>query len=92
VWPVETWLIAPDPKKNPPHAPGGEPHLRWHLAEAQRDAAQFVVLVSLPELQEKDRDGSVLATLRRDFELIAHLPCWVGPKDESIYVYVPKGP
>jgi len=92
VWPVETWLLAPDPKTNPPHAPGGEPHLRWHLAEAQRDAAQFVVLVSLPELQEKDLDGSVLATLRRDFELIAHLPCWVGPKDESIYVYVPKGP
>lgn len=91
VWPVEDWLIAPDPKNLPPHEPGGEPHLRWHCEVAQRDAAQFVVLVTLPELQEKDHDGTVLATLRRDFDLKALLTCWVGPKDESIYVYVPKG-
>jgi len=87
VWPLERWLIALEKV----HPPGGEPHLRWHIDQAQRDVAQFVVLVTLPELQAKDQDGSVLATLRRDFELIAHLPCWVGPKDESIYVYVPKG-
>ena len=91
VLPLEAWLIAAT-IEHPVHEPGGEAHLRWHLAEAQRDAAQFVVLVTLPELQEKDLDGSVLATLQRDFELMAHLPCWVGPKDESIYVYVPKGP
>jgi hypothetical protein len=92
VWSLERWGIAGKNKDDQQiHAPGGEPHLRWHLAEAHRDGAQFVVLVSLPELQEKDLDGSVLATLRRDFELVAHLPCWVGPKDESIYVYVPKG-
>ncbi|HEU4419335.1 MAG TPA: glycosyltransferase family 39 protein [Planctomycetota bacterium] len=91
VWSLEDWLIVPDPKKHPPHEPGGEHHLRWHRDAAQHDAARFVVLVTLPELQEKDHDGSVLATLRRDFELMALLPCWVGPKDESIYVYVPKG-
>ena len=91
VLPLLSWLIAPTKKESQVHPPGGEHHLRWHHAEAQRAAAQFVVLVSLPELQEQDLDGSVLATLRRDFELVSHLPCWVGPKDESIYVYVPKG-
>ena len=28
--------------------------------------------------------------LRERFELALHLPCWVGPKDESVYVYLPR--
>jgi 4-amino-4-deoxy-L-arabinose transferase-like glycosyltransferase len=72
------------------HQPGVEAHFAWHRAEAKRRNQRFAVVVSLPELQEIDVTGSVQAMLRRDYRLALHLPCWVGPKDESIYVYFPR--
>ncbi|MBL9076108.1 MAG: glycosyltransferase family 39 protein [Planctomycetes bacterium] len=81
------------------HEPGAANHLRWHAAEASKAGARLVVLVTLPELAEidakiKPADDPGPEPLRRaleaDFELVLHLPCWVGPKDESIYVYVPR--
>lgn len=84
------WLVRGKAKDGSEiHPAGGAPHLRWQLEEARRNEAELVVLVTLPALRENDVDGSLWRTLRADFELALHLPCWVGPKDESIYVFVP---
>lgn len=72
------------------HAPGVSQHFAWHEAEAKRAGQQFAVIVSMPELAEEDPAGKVLAHLRQHYELAQYLPCWVGPKDESLYVYLPK--
>lgn len=71
------------------HPPGGRNHLLWHANQAKRQNALFAVIVTLPELLEMD-DGELWPTLQRDYELALHLPCFVGPKDESIYVFVPR--
>jgi hypothetical protein len=71
------------------HPPGGRNHLLWHAARAKQQDALFAVIVTLPELLEMD-DGQLWPTLQRDYELVLHLPCFVGPKDESIYVFVPR--
>jgi len=81
-----------DHSGKPLHEPGGVAHLAWHRASARRDKALLAVLVTLPELHEMDADGSLWRTLQADFDLVQHLPCSVGPKDESIYVFVPRGP
>lgn len=81
------------------HEKGAANHLGWHLAQAKQQRARFAVLVTRPELEEIDRGidpafdrpGALLRALQADYELALHLPCWVGPKDESVYVYVPKG-
>ncbi|MDO8349184.1 MAG: hypothetical protein Q7T30_03035, partial [Planctomycetota bacterium] len=85
-------VLGTDRNKVVLHEPGGRAHLGWHQAAAQREAALLVVFVTLPELREMDVDGSLWRTLREDFELVLHLPCWVGPKDESIYMFVPSKP
>ncbi len=72
------------------HPPGGREHLHYWQRLAAAANADLAVLVTLPELQEKD-DGQVLPTLQKEFDLVLHLPCFVGPKDESIYVFVPRG-
>jgi 4-amino-4-deoxy-L-arabinose transferase-like glycosyltransferase len=72
------------------HEPGVAAHFAWHLRAADRQRQLFAVLITLPSLREKDQTGEFEATLRRDFELALYLPAWVGPKDESIYVYLPK--
>jgi len=85
-------LGGSDEKEVTMHPPGGMQHLAWHLAEAKKRRAQFVVMVTAPELAEVDQhDGSLRRGLLQDYELVLHLPCWVGPKDEGVYVYVPKG-
>jgi hypothetical protein len=81
------------------HAPGAANHLRWQVDLARQQGAKFFVLVTLPELEELDssidpkfdQPGAVLRALQADYELVLHLPCWVGPKDEGVYVYAPKG-
>ena len=79
------------------HAPGVEPHFEWHQKIAKRHDQMFAVAVTLPEMRELDRtwenpdlNGQFEAVLVRDFELVMHLPVWIGPKNESIYVYLPK--
>ncbi|MEO6593291.1 MAG: glycosyltransferase family 39 protein, partial [Planctomycetota bacterium] len=81
----------PEDKEKLPHAPGGEAHLAWHVKLAREAGVPFLVMVTLPELGYEDwQDGSVWRTLQRDYRIVLHLPCWVGPKDESIYIFVPK--
>ena len=60
--------------------------LRQQCGEGQL----FAVMVTRPELREQDPSGAFEALLEREFELSLHLPCWVGPKDESVYVYLPR--
>ena len=92
VLPLLDWMIATgeDLAGRRLHDPGAEAHLAWHRREAAREQAQFAVVVTLPELDEHDRDGVLGRALARDFELALHLPCWIGPKDASVYVYLPR--
>ncbi len=72
------------------HEPGGRNHLHWQREQAAAQHAALVVLVSLPELGEIDGGGAFWRALQDEFELALYLPCWVGPKDESLYVFVPR--
>jgi 4-amino-4-deoxy-L-arabinose transferase-like glycosyltransferase len=90
VWAMLDWLVDADAGGSPLHEPGAANHLRWHRQQARLAGAHFVVIVTLPELEEMDADGAMWRALRQDFEIARHLPCWVGPKDESIYVFVPS--
>lgn len=69
----------------------GHPFLRQQQAAADSRGEALVVMVKLPELAEIDAGGAFLRALQEGFELALYLPCWVGPKDESLYVYVPRG-
>ncbi|MGC6488960.1 MAG: hypothetical protein ACON4Z_15030, partial [Planctomycetota bacterium] len=71
------------------HDPGAVAHLEWlrGVCGARRLLA---VVVTRPELREQDPSGTFEALLEREFEVALHLPCWVGPKDESVYVYLPR--
>lgn len=94
VWPVTDWMFLQgiDEDRKPIHAPGADACLQWHRERAAADGALFAVALTLPELQEKDPAGHFRAALADHCELVLHLPCWVGPKDESVYVYVELKP
>lgn len=86
-WRFEKGLDHNDQKL---HEPGVEEHFKWHRRLAERHDQMFAVMFKLPELREHDKTGEFEAVLKRDFELALYLPTWVGPKDESIYVYLPR--
>ena len=91
---ITDWMVREgrDQEKNLVTEPGPVGHLAWHRRAATAAGAEFAMVFTLPELAEQDRDGSLLAAIREQCELALHLPCWVGPKDESIYVYMWKRP
>ena len=68
-------------------AGGGKAYMRAWLAEARRQDRSLFVLITEPELREKDRDGSIAAFLRDHLHQVASFPNWVGPKDQSILIY-----
>jgi hypothetical protein len=81
--------------------PGVTAHFEWQRQQARQLGAVLAVAVTLPELAEVDHHArlaeigehsAIRKLLASEFELIAHLPCWVGPKDESIYLYLPRQP
>ncbi|MFO0175297.1 MAG: hypothetical protein ACK51X_00430, partial [Planctomycetota bacterium] len=92
VLPITDWMVAEgvdqEKRRVAERGPGG--HLAWHRQAAAAAGAEFALVFTLPELAEQDRDGALLAAIRAECELALHLPCWVGPKDESLYVYVWK--
>lgn len=92
VQPILPWQIASGKGDGGAllHAPGGRSKVEWELEQASRDHAVFVVMVTWPELDEFDSDGQIRAVLAERFELLHYEPCWVGPKDESVYVYGPR--
>jgi hypothetical protein len=73
------------------HPPGAAAHVAWHREHARTSGALFAFVVTLPELAEQD-PGGLRDAISRECTLALHLPCWVGPKDESIYVYMLKEP
>jgi hypothetical protein len=94
VVPLIDWMVLEglDEFKVKQHEPGASNHLDWHRQAARATGALFAFVVTLPELVEQDPTGRLKATITQECELVLHLPCWVGPKDESIYVYVLKEP
>jgi hypothetical protein len=85
------------------HAPGARNHVAWHRQRAKATGALLAFVVTGPELQEQERklatraeyrgiDGDIRAAIAAECQLALHLPCWVGPKDESISVYVLREP
>ncbi len=68
-------------------AGGGDGYVRSVLDRGKRLGMCSIFAVVMPELREKDADGSLLAALYAQCELVAVLPFWVGPKDETIYVF-----
>lgn len=94
VVPLIDWMVVGgvDEDKRRVCEPGAENNLRWHVEQAKKAGAKFVVMVTLPELAEQDVEprNAIRDVLRSEFDLALHLPCWVGPKDESIHVFVPR--
>jgi len=56
-------------------------------SRARAEQKDLFVAVTLPELREKDPDGMFEKAMRENLELEAVFPIWVGPKDETIYLY-----
>ncbi len=54
---------------------------------ARAEQKEFYVAITLPELREKDPDGQLEQAVRENLALEAVFPIWVGPKDETIYLY-----
>jgi hypothetical protein len=81
--------VAPGEKPQPPPgcAPGAEGWLHSIQANATRMHRALFFVATLPELAEMDPGGRLLAAFQRECELQRVLPCWVGPKDETIYVF-----
>lgn len=94
VVPLIEWMIwdGVDQEKKLVCKPGIDGHLAWHREQAEQQNALFAIVVTLPELEEKDYDKTVAATIQRECRVVLLLPCWVGPKDESIYVYMFREP
>jgi mannosyltransferase len=89
VVPLDTWQWAEgeDEFETKVHEPGVEPHVAWHREQSRERGALFAFVVTAPELAEKDRDGAMREAIARHCRLALQLPCWVGPKDESIQVW-----
>lgn len=66
---------------------GGAAFMRHILAETERQNRTLFVLITEPELQEQDVDGSVATYLREVLHQVARFPNWVGPKDQTITIY-----
>ena len=61
--------------------------MRSVIDEANRRGRRALFATALPELAEKDDDGSLRRALAEQCELLEVLPLWVGPRDESVYVW-----
>jgi hypothetical protein len=48
---------------------------------------EMFVVATQPELAEVDRNGSLRASIAQKLDLVTVLPLWVGPKDESIWIW-----
>lgn len=68
----------------------GEQYLRSVLDVARQRGRRALFATALPELREKDADGSLQRALAAHCELVRVLPLWVGPRDESIYVFAAR--
>lgn len=84
------WFMQPKPGVLPPGATptgGVDSYFAAIESDCRHLQRNLYFVVTLPELAEKDPDGRLLARIRNECRLVQVLPCWVGPKDETIYVY-----
>lgn len=65
----------------------GRAYVRSIVDQARRRGRRALFAAALPELAEKDDDGSLRRALAEQCELVEVLPLWVGPRDESVYVW-----
>ena len=77
--PILKWKVV--------EAGGGQSWMHHQCAEADQEGRTLVVVLTLPELREIDRDRSIAEYLRNHFEPCCTFPVWVGPKDQTVYVY-----
>ncbi|MEQ1630935.1 MAG: glycosyltransferase family 39 protein [Planctomycetota bacterium] len=76
---IETHLLA---------NAGGAPEWFESMRKRSRESKKpLYAVVSVPELREKDPDSRLQHAFHTEMELIAVFPNWVGPKDETIFVY-----
>ena len=87
VYGINYWNFPVNPQTD---RDNGQEFLRNYKRECREGNRELFVVVTLPELVEKDQDGSLSRSLREDFRLVQVLPCWVGPKDATIYIYRPQ--
>ena len=66
---------------------GGAAFMDYFRQEARRQSRTLFVLITEPELEEQDVDGSVATYLRQHLHQVARFPNWVGPKDQTITIY-----
>lgn len=86
---IEGWHMFFDPTKKdaPPWPPGAPAYLQRARARAEERHQELFLVVTLPELRQKDPDGLLRAAIAQQFDLVKVFPVSVGPKDETIYVY-----
>ena len=68
-------------------AGGGAAFFARAVERARLDGRELWVTVTMPELGEWDRDGTVDQALREGAFQVLRLPCWTGPKDMTVLVY-----
>jgi hypothetical protein len=94
VVPLIDWMIAngQDEEKRTVNDGGAVAHVEWHRRSARANNALFAFVVTMPELIEQDKSSALRVEIARQCEEVAYFPCWVGPKDESIHIWVLKEP
>lgn len=82
VWSIERWgeygvdLLG-----------GGVGYMDFWRDQAEVSGRQLFVVITEPELAEKDSDGVIAGWLRENARQADRLPCWSGPKDMTVFVY-----
>ena len=66
---------------------GAAAWLTWHEQRARDRQRSLYVVVTLPELREKDPGRRLELAIQASMDLVAAYPMSVGPKDETIFVY-----
>lgn len=74
---------------------GPEAFIRDLIATETRDGSYrgpgIYAIVTRPELDEMDPEGTIERFLRENFQQSASFPAWVGPKDHTVYVFAYRG-
>ena len=65
----------------------GDQHIRETIAQCQAEQTTLFVVVTEPELFEKDRDGRMRDFVRSELPQVRWYPNWTGPKDMCVLVY-----
>lgn len=74
-------------------AGGGSAFMTSQITSARESESQLYIVLTEPELDEWDRGGILDGYIRSRFLQRRRFPCWTGPKDMTVLVYLlPKQP